>query len=351
MNTIDYVFPVVDCNDPIWQKTYRDTRRSLDLSTEINPVRFRTWDNLRYLFRAIDKNLPFIRKIHMIVSNREQIPDWLDTEKVHVVCHKEFIPEEFLPTFNSCTIEMFLGNIPGLAERYIYGNDDCFPLKEMTEEDFYEDGKVKILIKKEYGQNTQFKKVEYNTQCKAAKACGKDPGGWEDGFLKVQHSINPMLKSSFNRLHKIIGDDIYNSCTKFREEKNLNQYLYSLCEYYSDNLTSPTIGYSYFSINDKNLEDICNCIVNQENYNICINDVKALTDESFNRAKKEINEAFASIFPDKCKYEKYANVVDLNNFTVRKENGILTIEVPYANDFEESYLTNGIRKLLGDLKY
>ena len=39
---------------------------------------------------------------------------------------KQFIPNNFLPTFNSCTIEMFIGNIKGLSEYFIYGNDDMF---------------------------------------------------------------------------------------------------------------------------------------------------------------------------------------------------------------------------------
>ena len=66
---IDFVLPYVDCNDKNWQKTYIDTRRKMDLSTEINPLRYRSWDNLQYIFRGIDLFMPYIRKVFLIVSN------------------------------------------------------------------------------------------------------------------------------------------------------------------------------------------------------------------------------------------------------------------------------------------
>jgi hypothetical protein len=32
---------------------------------------------------------------------------------------------------------MFLHRIPGLSERFIYGNDDMFPLSQLEPEDFF----------------------------------------------------------------------------------------------------------------------------------------------------------------------------------------------------------------------
>ena len=83
----------------------------MDLSTDINLLRYRSWDNLQYIFRGIDLFMPYVRKIFLIVSNIEQVPSWLNTEKVNIVLHKDFIPDTLLPTFNSTTIEMFLPNI------------------------------------------------------------------------------------------------------------------------------------------------------------------------------------------------------------------------------------------------
>ena len=112
MNTIDFVFPYVDCSDKIWEKTYIEERRKKNLPTKIESMRYRNWDNLQYLFRGIAKFMPWIRNVYMIVSNIEQVPSWVDTEEVKIVLHKDFIPKEFLPTFNSTCIEMFLKDIP-----------------------------------------------------------------------------------------------------------------------------------------------------------------------------------------------------------------------------------------------
>lgn len=47
--------------------------------------------------------------------------------------HKDIIPKEFLPTFNSVTIEFFLYNIPGLTEQFIYMNDDMYLLNSVPQ--------------------------------------------------------------------------------------------------------------------------------------------------------------------------------------------------------------------------
>ena len=57
--------------------------------------------------------------------------EWLNTKhpKLNIVCHEDFIPQKFLPTFNSHTIEWNFHRIPGLTEQFVYFNDDMFLLK------------------------------------------------------------------------------------------------------------------------------------------------------------------------------------------------------------------------------
>ena len=69
-----------------------------------------------------------------------QRPAWLphDTERIRVVTHAEIFPDpSVLPTFNSHAIEACLHRIPGLAERFIYFNDDVFLGRETRVEDFF----------------------------------------------------------------------------------------------------------------------------------------------------------------------------------------------------------------------
>jgi len=53
-----------------------------------------------------------------------------------IVNHKDFIPEEYLPIFNSNAIELNMHKIKELSENFVYFNDDMFVLKEMKKEAF-----------------------------------------------------------------------------------------------------------------------------------------------------------------------------------------------------------------------
>ena len=48
-----------------------------------------------------------------------------------------FIPQKYLPTFSSFPIEVNLHRIKGLAERFVYFNDDMFLLKPVKRELFF----------------------------------------------------------------------------------------------------------------------------------------------------------------------------------------------------------------------
>jgi len=68
-----------------------------------------------------------------------QVPDWLDTAHpdVRVVDHREILPAEVLPTFNSHAIETALHRVPDLAEHFVYLNDDVFLGRPVRPETFF----------------------------------------------------------------------------------------------------------------------------------------------------------------------------------------------------------------------
>jgi hypothetical protein len=94
-------------------------------------------DELRYSLRSLEQYAPWVRKIFIVVDGQQ--PAWLrlDHEKIHLVDHREIIPAHCLPTFNSHVIEAYLHRIPGLAERYIYLNDDFFLAAPCEPGDFF----------------------------------------------------------------------------------------------------------------------------------------------------------------------------------------------------------------------
>ena len=70
--------------------------------------------------------MSWINSIYLVTFGH--VPEWLDisNDKLHIVKHEDFIPCEYLPTFNSNTIDLNLHRIKGLSERFIYFNDDMF---------------------------------------------------------------------------------------------------------------------------------------------------------------------------------------------------------------------------------
>ena len=94
-------------------------------------------DELKYSLRSVEKYAPWIRRVFIVTDN--QIPAWLDTSntKVRIIDHAEIMPPESLPCFNSSLIEHFLYRIPGLAERFLFANDDMFINMTVTPDDFF----------------------------------------------------------------------------------------------------------------------------------------------------------------------------------------------------------------------
>lgn len=127
---IDVVYTWVDDGDERWMRKKESVLREhgraprSDLATS---SRFRNRDELRYSMRSLAMYVDFVRNVYLVTD--DQVPDWLDTSHggVTVVDHREIFGDEGrLPTFNSHAIECRLHKIDGLAEHYLYVNDDVF---------------------------------------------------------------------------------------------------------------------------------------------------------------------------------------------------------------------------------
>lgn len=140
VNEIDFVFLWCDGSDHNFIKQKNSRMRDLDQSwTQDNTgeIRYQQYDELRFALRSVYAFAPWFRYIY-IVTNKQR-PGWLkDHRKIKIIDHSEIIPSEFLPTFSSVCIEMFLDRIPGLAENFIYANDDMLLNKKLEPNDFFD---------------------------------------------------------------------------------------------------------------------------------------------------------------------------------------------------------------------
>ena len=115
-----------------------------------------------------------------------------------------------MPTFNSTTIEMFISNIEGLSEYFIYTNDDMYPVSPLSKEDFFtEDGKIKMAFSgRDIRHNgKQFRLVCQNCFQHVAESLGYRHDDYT--YLKPNHSMTPMVKSHCIACLDKLGTQVY----------------------------------------------------------------------------------------------------------------------------------------------
>jgi stealth protein CR2/Stealth-like protein len=143
---IDVVYTWVDGGDPAWRERKARALRENGWVTEAsdqtaNESRYVSRDELCYSLRALHAFAPWVRHVFLVTDG--QVPAWLDTSHpgITVVPHREIFGDTGrLPTFNSQAIESRLHRIPGLAEHFLYLNDDVFLGRPVPPEMFFTPG-------------------------------------------------------------------------------------------------------------------------------------------------------------------------------------------------------------------
>ncbi len=325
---VDIVVPWVDGSDPEWRKIHN--LYSADKNSDDNPSRYRTWDTFRFWFRAIEKNAAWIRKIHFLTWGH--LPEWLDISnpKLNIVNHKDFIPEEYLPTFSSHVIEMNLHRIPDLAEHFIYFNDDVYLMGETEKSDFFKNGipcdaailgviknndlenfmpyimlNMMAIVNMRFPKNEVFKahfskwfspkygKLLINNMYLA-------PFGCFTGFRNF-HSATSFCKQTFSDVWNDIPEILKAVCrNKFRSKEDVNQYIFRYWQLLSGNFTPAKPNSDYITIGKTDAAKLEKIINNKRI--VCINDDPGDFDVKSEEAK--INDLLMKKFPDKSTFEK-----------------------------------------------
>lgn len=328
MEKIDFVTLWVDPSDKKWQKDHMkySGKKPMDF------IRYRDWDNLQYFFRGIEKNAPWVNKIYFITYGH--VPKWLNTknEKIVIVNHKDFIPKEYLPTFNSNVIEMNLWRIKELSNKFVLFNDDLFLTKKVEPTDFFIGDNVvdtyseKILLNSKPKDkfyhamfnnigiiNEEFNKRKFHKR-NFTKVFNLKNGkkvlntlyllrcpeftGFEDPHLCQAFKKEMFIKAAHDNKDFFIHT--YNN--KFRSRGDITQYLIRYKQLLSGEFINrePNFGRGFPLGNDNSLA--IKSIINQEYKVICLNDSYEITD--FEKTKKEIKDAFEQIYPIKSTFEK-----------------------------------------------
>ena len=326
---IDFIIARVDGWDKEWQK--ERNKYAWKDPEDLADYRFRDMETLKYLFRWIEKFAPRVNNVFFVTC--WHYPEWLNLNcpKLRFIKHEDYIPKEYLPTFNSHTIELNFHRIKDLSEHFVYFNDDMFLTDYTKESDFFENWLPKqvawlsalptndqvfahimlnniLLINKHFSydeiMNKNKKKRYYPWYSIRVLA--------QTIFLKFYpcivwfvnpHLPNSILKSTMDKLREkenYILD--ISSKSKFRSETNVNQYIFSRYDIAKWNfMPRKSKIWHCFNIT-KNNTVLTNSIAKKKYKLLCINDTS--NDFDFEQAKSEIIKAFEKILPEKSIFEK-----------------------------------------------
>ena len=328
---IDFVITWVDGGDKAWRQ--QKAQYDPSVGSDDDEVRYRDWDLLRYWFRGVEKYAPWVRKIHFITWGH--LPSWLDTNhpKLHIVRHEDYIPQEYLPVFNSNLLEIYMHKIEGLSEKFVYFNDDFFVINHTKPEDFFVNGKPCDMLAFQpvvaNPKNPVMSHLYLNntlTLCKyfnKRENVKKYPGNYfklgypalyffynilelafplYTGFF-TPHNPSPFCKSTFEEVWEKEHEQLEAmSKNRFRDNTDLTPYLFREWQKLSNNFHPKNVmkDFGYFNVANEN-KKLVETITKQKKKMICIND--AQVDADFEELKKELQSAFMQILPEVSSFE------------------------------------------------
>jgi len=312
---VDIVYLWVDGNDPKWQEKKRQyTGVTTDNSEVNNKGRYVSNDELKYALRSLEKHAPWIRRVFIVTD--DQKPEWLDTDhpRVTVVDHRDILPAEARPCFNSTVIEYFLYRIPDLAEHFLFANDDMFFNADVSPDFFFgKDGYPIVRLKKKplgkwyprlksMLQKIVGRKLGQYAQklADSASLIDKKFGTYYSGV--PHHNIDAYRRSDYRAaIEDVFPDRVRTSQThRIRTYGDVHR---TAITYYS-----LAIGHGHRRYVDR--KEASRILVYKHNFMeylqryqpklFCLNDNQHVTDEH----RKKIKPFLETLFPDKSTFEK-----------------------------------------------
>lgn len=339
---VDVVLTWVDDSDAQWAKLRDAYADDSDTTTDASgassekleseetaSLRFRDWGLLRYWFRGVEANMPWVRNVYLVTEN--PVPAWLNTAhpQLRVLRHRDFIPAEYLPTFNSRSIEFNLHRIEGLSETFVYFNDDMFPLSPISKDHFFvgnrprafailnalsvDDSISHAMLNNVGVLNKHFSKMSVIRKAllkwftphygiKNLQNIALLPWKKFTGFHNA-HLPQPMRRSDAQALWSEEFQKLDStSRSRFRAHDNLNPYLitwWAVCRGQFEPASLRGHG-RYFQIAGNNFDQVLPIVSGGHTPVLCINDGQV---PRFNEAKARLIDAFESRFPEKSAYE------------------------------------------------
>lgn len=335
---IDVVVMWVDGSDPAWQKE-RDFYALSEGAPgiDLRDCRYRDYGLLKYVFRGIERNMPWVNKVFFVTNG--QRPAWLnlDHERLVWVKHEDFIPAEYLPTFSSRPIEMNFHRIEGLSERFVFFNDDMFVLRPVPETMFFRGGlpvanpRAGLSVPGTYDTYAHIPLNDImlvNKNFSMRRVVFKHPANWFAPWkvglktmarnltllplnrfvgLSNPHMPTAFLKSTFQEVWDSEPEVLHRTCShRFRSLEDVNQYLlyeWQIAKGITVSERTSKFGHYYGCYLD-NYADIAREVRRKKHALICINDqIEDASVGEFDDVRITLGAAFDVVFPGKSSFE------------------------------------------------
>lgn len=332
---MDFVIIWVDGNDPKWQlEKAKYSEQITSKAQSDGQSRYRDWELLKYWFRGVEQFAPWVEKVHFITCGH--YPEWLNLNhpKLNFVKHSDYIPEKYLPTFNSHTIELNLHRIKNLSEEFVYFNDDMFLVGKTEPTDFFQNGLpceealMQFLVFKKFSMAKSidnYNTVLINKNFKKRSCFKKNLFKYFNpkyglksnlyslytffhplftGF-KHTHTAQSFLKHTFEKVWEKENDFLDQTCLcKFRGYENVNQYIFhhwQIAEgnFIPSNFKKTRVRYDLDIVDSKTA---CSQILKKEQQIICLNDEEKLI-EPYEVMKNNFIQMFETLLPTKSNFE------------------------------------------------
>lgn len=340
MNPIDFVVTWLDSNDPKWQEEYHRYKGEIK-SGDHSDARYRNWDDMfRYWFRSVENYAPWVNKVFLVTNGK--FPDWInpDHPKIVLIKHSDFIPEKYLPTFNSCTIELNLGRIEGLSENFVYFNDDCYLNQPIEPTYYFRDGlpcdntEERVFNAAIYSPERSFDNYLHRTCDVGLLNCHfnrrevvkRSISKWMNPHLSLQglfvsifltilkrkmfegfrgfHVEQPMMKSTFTEIWDKYEPLMNVSCSRFREDFSLNPYIIRYWQLAQNMFYPKKFKAKKINISLDNVDLIKKSLKSEKIKSLCLNDdLSGLSDKDVMYLKETVVRLLQEKLPIKSDFE------------------------------------------------
>lgn len=237
----DVVIAWVDGDDPVHKQKktqYLTGKGETSFDDIAGAMRYRSTGEIYYCVASVLRYAPWVRKIFIVTDNQNphveefvsrNFPD--NTIPIEIVDHTVLFRghEQYLPTFNSISIETMLWRIPGLSDRFLYFNDDVFLASPATEDMWFDGDNTCIYAERfptwwarllRWGKHLGKKHKEFGHKDAMLNAADVLEAGH---FFLFPHAPLPMRRSWYEKFYAEYPVWIdYNIRHRFREPSQVS---------------------------------------------------------------------------------------------------------------------------------